>query len=63
LSDGDFDAFIADFNKALEHNDVIPEDRMRVLQIFGATRADIVRLKDAGPTAPCDAPDAGPDAT
>jgi len=64
LSDGDFDAFIADMNKAFEHNDLMtPEDRMRVLQVFGATRADIVRLKDAGPTAPCDAPDANSDGT
>ena len=61
VSDGDFDWFIVDFNKALENNDVAPADRMKVLQVFGATRNDIVRLKDAGPTLPCDAPDAAPD--
>ena len=57
-SDGDFDAFIADLGDALERNDLMPEERMRVLSVFGATRNDIVRIKDAGPTAPCDAPDA-----
>lgn len=61
LSDGDFDAFIADFDVALEANGLSPEDRMRVLMVYGATRndiVDIVRLRDAGPTKPCDAPDA-----
>jgi hypothetical protein len=58
LSDGDFDAFIADFNKVLDHLDFSDDDKMRVLGVFGATRNDIVRFKDAGPTAPCDAPDA-----
>jgi hypothetical protein len=57
-SDGDFDAFIADLGAALERNDLMPEEKMRVLGVFGATRNDIVRIKDAGPTAPCDAPDA-----
>ena len=58
LSDGDFDAFIADLNKALVRNGLEEDDRMRILTVFGGTRSDIVRLKDAGPTAPCDAPDA-----
>ena len=63
LSDGDFDWFIADLNKAMEQNDVPLDGRTRVVTLFGATRNDIVRLKDAGPTAPCDAPDASaPDA-
>jgi hypothetical protein len=57
-SDGDFDAFIADLNVVLDANGVDMADRMRVLTVFGATRNDIVRLKDAGPTLPCDAPDA-----
>jgi hypothetical protein len=57
-SDGDFDAFIADLNAALEDNKLTLEQRMRVLGVFGGTRNDIVRLKEAGPTLPCDAPDA-----
>jgi hypothetical protein len=57
-SDGDFDAFIADLNTALESNGLSMEAKMRVAGIFGATRNDIVRIKDAGPTLPCDAPDA-----
>jgi hypothetical protein len=64
VSDGDFDAFIADFNIALETNMVSPEDRMRILMVFGATRNDIVdvpRLREAGVTLPCDPPDAAPD--
>jgi hypothetical protein len=57
-SDGDFDAFIADLNAALEDNKLTMEQRMRVLGVFGGTRNDIVRLKEAGPTLPCDVPDA-----
>jgi hypothetical protein len=57
-SDGDFDAFIADLKKALDHNDLTMDEAVRVATVFGATRNDIVRLKDAGPTMPCDAPDA-----
>lgn len=57
-SDGDFDAFIADFNEALDENGLTMDEKMRVAAVFGATRNDIVRLKDAGPTKPCDAPDA-----
>jgi hypothetical protein len=57
-SDGDFDAFIADLTKALSHNDLTMEETVRVATVFGATRNDIVRIKDAGPTMPCDAPDA-----
>jgi hypothetical protein len=58
LSDGDFDAFIADFSEALDLNGLNADEKMRVLAVFGATRNDMVRLKDAGPTQPCDAPDA-----
>jgi hypothetical protein len=62
-SDGDFDAFIADFGMALAQNGLNADEQMRVLAVFGATRNDIVRIKDAGPTQPCDAPDASaPDA-
>jgi len=57
-SDGDFDAFIADLDQALDSNGLTTEEKMRVLTVFGGTRSDIVRLKDAGPTLPCDAPDA-----
>ena len=57
-SDGDFDAFIALFSAALEHNGLDAVEVMRVVGVFGATRNDIVRIKDAGPTLPCDAPDA-----
>lgn len=57
-SDGDFDAFIADLNAALDANGLTMQAKMRVAGIFGATRNDIVRIKDAGPTLPCDAPDA-----
>jgi hypothetical protein len=57
-SDGDFDAFIADLNKALDKNGLTMEERVRVATVFGATRNDIVYQKDAGPTLPCDAPDA-----
>lgn len=57
-SDGDFDAFIADFGKALDRTELNADEKMRVLSVFGATRNDIVRIKDAGPTMPCDAPDA-----
>jgi len=57
-SDGDFDAFLALFNQALDLNELNDDQRMRVLGVFGATRNDIVRIKDAGPTMPCDAPDA-----
>jgi hypothetical protein len=57
-SDGDFDAFISDLNKALEQNGLTMEERVRVATVFGATRNDIVYQKDAGPTLPCDAPDA-----
>jgi hypothetical protein len=58
LSDGDFTAYIADVNTALDAQRFTDDEKMRVLGVFGATRNDIVRLKDAGPTAPCDAPDA-----
>jgi hypothetical protein len=58
LSDGDFDAFIAGLDKALP-SELEDTARKRVLGVFGATRNDMVRLKDAGPTLPCDAPDAG----
>jgi hypothetical protein len=58
LSDGDFDAFIAATDTVLDANGLDTADKMRVLSVLGATRNDIVRLKDAGPTAPCDAPDA-----
>jgi hypothetical protein len=58
LSDGDFDAFIADLNMALDLNALTENEKPRVSMVFGATRNDIVRLKDAGPTAPCDPPDA-----
>ncbi len=61
LSDGDFDAFIADFDKVLELNRLDDDEKMRVLGVLGATRNDMVRLKDAGPTKPCDAPDADTD--
>ena len=59
-SDGDFDAFIADVSAALDLSltGLTMDEKMRVLAVFGATRNDIVRIKDAGPTAPCDAPDA-----
>jgi hypothetical protein len=57
-SDGDFDAFISDLNKALEQNGLTMDERVRVATVFGATRNDIVYQKDAGPTLPCDAPDA-----
>ena len=57
-SDGDFDAFIADLRAALHMHGLDDDDKMSVLGVFGATRNDIVRIKDAGPTAPCDAPDA-----
>ena len=57
-SDGDFDAFVANLSAALDLKEFTPEEKMRVLGVFGATRNDIVRIKDAGPTAPCDAPDA-----
>ena len=59
-SDGDFDAFVANVSTALELNlnGLTMDEKMRVLAVFGATRNDIVRIKDAGPTAPCDAPDA-----
>jgi hypothetical protein len=58
LSDGDFDAFIGDIGVALAQNGLNADEQMRVLAVFGATRNDIVRIKDAGPTKPCDAPDA-----
>jgi len=59
-SDGDFDAFIAALSRSLAHNELVTqEDIMRVATVFGATRNDIVRIKDAGPTQPCDAPDGG----
>ena len=61
-SDGDFDAFVADLGEALLKNELTDADTTRVLTVFMATRNDIVRLKDAGPTMPCDAPDAAPDA-
>ncbi|MET0591293.1 MAG: hypothetical protein ABW133_01250 [Polyangiaceae bacterium] len=57
-SDGDFDAFVADLRNALEDNMLTPDDVMRVAGVFGATRNDIVRIKEAGPTLPCDAVDA-----
>ena len=59
-SDGDFNAFIASLDTALDlnGNGLNADEKMRVLMVFGATRNDIVRIKDAGPTLPCDAPDA-----
>jgi len=57
-SDGDFDAFISDLNRALEQNGLTMDERVRVVTVFGATRNDIVYQKEAGPTLPCDAPDA-----
>jgi hypothetical protein len=57
-SDGDFDAFVRDLNAALRENGLYEDEIVRVASVFGATRNDIVRLKDAGPTLPCDAPDA-----
>jgi hypothetical protein len=38
------------------------DEKTRVVTVFMATRTDIVRIKDAGPTMPCDASDAVPDA-
>lgn len=62
-SDGDFDAFVADVRAALEDNGLNTDEVNRVAGVFGATRNDIVRIKDAGPTLPCDAVDAStPDA-
>jgi hypothetical protein len=66
-SDGDFDAFTADIALALMKNGLADDEVTRALRSFGAstTRADIVKLKDAGPTQPaCDAgtSEAGPDA-
>jgi hypothetical protein len=59
-SDGDFNAFIEVLDGALATvEELTPDDRMRVLKVFGATRSDIVHIEDAGPTKPCDAPDAG----
>jgi len=58
-SDGDFDAFVQVVGAALMKNKVEASDVMRVASVFGAVRVDIVRLKDAGPTAPCDRGDAG----
>jgi hypothetical protein len=61
-SDGDFDAFVADLRAALDENGLNADEMMRVAGVFGATRNDIVRIKEAGPTLPCDAPDASADA-
>lgn len=58
LSDGDFDAFLADMSLVLEANGLDEEKRKRVLTVFGATRNDIASFKDAGPTKPCDASNA-----
>jgi hypothetical protein len=60
-SDGDFDAFILALDHALDKHGFAPDDKTKVEGVFGATRGDIVRmnLKEAGPTLPCDAPDAG----
>jgi hypothetical protein len=65
-SDGDFDAFLAAIAGALAKNGLTDDEMTRALRSFGAgsTRADIVKLKEAGPTQPCDAGvDAGRDAT
>jgi len=62
LSDGDFEAFLSDMDLALEANGLTEEQRKRVLMVFGATRNDIALVKDAGPTKPCDAGNANPDA-
>jgi hypothetical protein len=61
LSGGDFDAFIADMNTALDLAALTDDEKKRVLDVFRATRNDIVpvQLRDAAaPTAPCDTPDA-----
>ena len=60
-SDGDFEAFIRAVGTALRENGLREDEIMRVATAFGATRNDIVRWRDAGPTLPCDAADAGPD--
>jgi hypothetical protein len=60
-SDGDFDAFIDAVGAALDRNGLNGEEKMRVLGVFGNTRNDIVRFKDAGPTLHCDASDADTD--
>jgi hypothetical protein len=70
-SDGDFDAFLAAIMYALSKNGLTDDELTRAMRSFGAgpTRADIVKLKDAGPTMPqqpCDAgvqpsPDARPE--
>jgi hypothetical protein len=56
-SDGDFDAFLADIKLALAQGGLTDDEVTRALRSFGGsvTRADIVKLKDAGPTQPCDA--------
>jgi hypothetical protein len=64
-SDGDFDAFLAAIMYALGNNGLTDDEIVRAMRTFGAgpTRSDIVKLKDAGPTQPCDAgADAGLDA-
>jgi len=56
-SDGDFDAFLAAVSLALAKNGLTDDEIARALRTLGAgpTRADIVKLKEAGPTRPCDA--------
>jgi hypothetical protein len=51
-SDGDYDAFLAAISSALSKNRLTDDEIVRVMRTFGAstTRADIVKLKDAGPT-------------
>ena len=63
-SDGDFDAFLAAISSAFVKNGLTDEEVTRAMRSFGAgtTRADIVKLKDAGPTQPCDAGPMGVDA-
>jgi hypothetical protein len=55
-SDGDFDAFLAALTFALRKNGLTDDEMSRALRSFGGgpTRADIVKLKEAGPTHPCD---------
>jgi hypothetical protein len=61
-SDGDFDAFVDDLEGVLRTHQFTESEVGRTLKVFGSVRTDVVKKKDAGPTALCDERDAAADA-
>ena len=61
-SDGDFDAFVDDLEGVLRTHQLAESEVSRTMKVFGSVRSDVVKKKDAGPTALCEERDAAADA-